>query len=57
MSKEGDYQEPGGGGGEEFKEGRMKDATEESVRKRVRENSPSSSPVRGKTPQGDEQVH
>lgn len=47
MSKEADHQEPGGD--KELQEERMQDAAEESVRKKVRENSPS--PVTGKTPQ------
>lgn len=52
MPKEADQLE--GGGGKESKEERTQDASEETVRKRVRANTPS--PHRGNTPQGEEET-
>lgn len=43
-----------GGGDKELKEERAQDASEETVMKRVRANTPS--PQRGNTPQGEEKT-
>lgn len=52
MSKEADHIEEGRD--KEMKEEESRDASEEVVRKRVQENTPS--PHRGNTPQGEDRV-
>lgn len=52
MPKEADQHE--GGGDKESKEEGVQDASEETVRKRIRANTPS--PHRGNTPQGEDET-